>query len=74
MNQSFEARGVVKFYNPKKGYGFVILAQRDTGDAFLHRRCLAEIGRSDIDHGTEVVVRVEFQKHKPRVKQIVAVR
>lgn len=74
MNQPFEAKGVVKSYNPQTGYGFVVPARKDIGDIFLHRRCLEEIGRSNIDRGTKVVVMVEFQKHKPRVKHIIAVR
>ena len=45
--------GFVKWFNSKKGFGFVELSGGQ-GDAFLHSRVLASFGRESIAPGTKV--------------------
>jgi CspA family cold shock protein len=45
--------GFVKWFNSKKGFGFVELSGGQ-GDAFLHSRVLASFGRETITPGTKV--------------------
>ena len=53
-----ERRGLVKFYNAAKGYGFVVL---DDGgrDVFLHANVLNQAGLSTLEPGQRVSVMVE---------------
>ena len=53
-----ECRGVVKFYNAAKGYGFVV--PDDGGrDVFLHGRVLNQAGVAAVEPGQRVSVMVE---------------
>src|ERR1700738_2921582 len=62
FRQSFEApsgppvRGVVKWFNPDKGFGFVELSD-GSGDAFLHGTILAQSGISNVQPGETLEVR-----------------
>lgn len=51
-------RGVVKWFNAEKGFGFVI-PNDGSADIFLHHSVLHEVGLSVIDSGTTVVCAVE---------------
>ena len=45
-------KGVVKWFNPAKGYGFI---QRSTGeDVFVHFSAIQMEGYRTLDEGTEV--------------------
>ncbi len=45
-------KGVVKWFNPAKGYGFI---QRSTGeDVFVHFSAIQMDGYRTLDQGTEV--------------------
>ena len=53
-----ECRGVVKFYNVAKGYGFIVPA--DGGrDVFLHGKVLNRAGVATLEPGQRVSVMVE---------------
>lgn len=54
-------KGVVKWFNPAKGYGFI---QRSTGeDVFVHFSAIQMDGYRKLDQGAEV----EFDlKHGPK--------
>src|SRR5207249_5236064 len=49
-------KGVVKWYNPDKGFGFVQLAD-GSGDAFLHVSVVARSGHNSVPPGATLEVR-----------------
>jgi CspA family cold shock protein len=51
-------RGVVKWFNAEKGFGFVI-PNDGSADIFLHHSVLHEVGLSVIDSGATVVCAVD---------------
>ena len=52
---SFEVRGTVKWFDPVKGYGFIV---PETGgpDVLLHSSCLKQSGFDSAFEGTRVIV------------------
>lgn len=54
---SFTTEGVVKWFDPTKGYGFLIAADGG-GDILIHSSCLREAGRSTAREGATVVCEV----------------
>jgi CspA family cold shock protein len=51
--ETFTAKGVVKWFDPTKGYGF-LMTGGETGDILLHSTCLREAGRSTAREGATV--------------------
>lgn len=51
---TFEIRGVVKWFDTIKGYGFIIPSNGDD-DVLIHSSCLKEAGRSSAKEGSTVV-------------------
>lgn len=67
-----DVRGVVKSFNPHKGYGFVTEQGTDQ-DIFMHRRCIEDHGMQHVAEGVPVLVRIkEKQSGKQVVKKILA--
>lgn len=52
--QSFEVKGIVKWFDTVKGYGFII-SDDSEGDILLHSSCLKASGRSTAMEGATVV-------------------
>lgn len=52
-----EVRGVIKWFDAVKGYGFII-PEDDEGDVLLHFSVLREVGRRSVPEGTTVVCEV----------------
>ena len=50
---SFTIKGVVKWFDPGKGYGFII-NDDGAGDILIHSSCLREAGRSTAREGATV--------------------
>lgn len=50
---SFTIKGVVKWFDPTKGYGFIITDDAD-GDILIHSSCLKAAGRSTAREGATV--------------------
>ncbi len=50
---SFTVKGVVKWFDPAKGYGFII-SDDGGGDILIHSTCLKEAGRSTAREGATV--------------------
>jgi cold shock protein len=65
-------RGVVKWFSPDKGFGFVELSD-GSGDAFLHGSVLAQNGYSVVQPGETLEVRVGPGHKGPHVTEIVSV-
>lgn len=49
----FTIRGVIKWFDPTKGYGFIIPGNGE-GDILIHSSCLREAGRSTAREGSTV--------------------
>jgi CspA family cold shock protein len=64
--------GVVKWFNPDKGFGFVELSD-GSGDAFLHGSLLARSGVNAVQPGETLEVRVGPGHKGPHVTEIISV-
>ena len=62
----------VKWYNPDKRYGFVVLSD-GSGDAFLHATALAGLGVSTLQPGETLVLRVATADRGPQVTEVISV-
>ena len=63
---------VVKWFNPKRGFGFVELSD-GFGDAFLHRNVLAKRGMDAVQPGALLKVHVVQEDRGPQVVQVLSV-
>jgi len=66
------ATGRVSWFNREKQFGFVKLDDR-LGDAFLHMDVLKAAGYYFVPRGTSVQVRVEPDRGKHRVAEVLSV-
>jgi CspA family cold shock protein len=64
--------GVVKWFNPDKGFGFVELSD-GSGDAFLHMSVLAQSGINAVQPGETLEVRIGPGHKGPHVTEIISV-
>jgi cold shock protein len=64
--------GVVKWFSPEKGFGFVELSD-GSGDAFLHGSVLAQSGIAAIQPGESLEVRVGPGHKGPHVTEVLSV-
>ncbi|MBI1392476.1 MAG: cold-shock protein [Alphaproteobacteria bacterium] len=51
--QSFTIKGVIKWFDPTKGYGFII-PDDDGDDILIHSTCLKQAGRSTAREGATI--------------------
>jgi CspA family cold shock protein len=65
-------QGVVKWFNPDKGFGFVELSD-GSGDAFLHGSVLAQSGINALQPGETLDVRVGPGHKGPHITEIISV-
>lgn len=63
----FQLTGTVKWYNPEKGFGFV-LADDGLKDVFLHKNCLERCGLTTIEPGVPVQMNV---RSRPKGREVV---
>jgi cold shock protein len=64
--------GVVKWFNPGKGFGFVALTD-GSGDGFLHATVLARSGISAVQPGETLKVRVGPGHTGPHITEVLSV-
>jgi CspA family cold shock protein len=64
--------GVVKWFSPDKGFGFVELSD-GSGDAFLHGSVLAQSGMNAVQPGEKVEVRVGPGHKGPHVTEVLSI-
>jgi CspA family cold shock protein len=67
-----QVNGVVKWFNPEKGFGFVELSD-GSGDAFLHGSVLAQNGISNVQPGETLEVRIGPGHKGPHVTEVLSV-
>ena len=69
IDESAEVGGTVKWYDPAKGFGFVV---PDEGgqDLFVHRSALARAGLQDLQDGQRVLIKVVAGRKGPEVGSI----
>ena len=65
-------QGVVKWFSPEKGFGFVELSDR-SGDAFLHGSLLAQNGIGAVQPGETLEVRIGPGHKGPHVTEVLSV-
>jgi cold shock protein len=64
--------GIVKWFSPEKGFGFVELSD-GSGDAFLHGSVLAQSGIAAVQPGETLEVRVGPGHKGPHVTEVLSV-
>jgi CspA family cold shock protein len=64
-------QATVKWYNPDKGFGFVVLAD-GSGDAFLHVSVIERSGHGSVPPGATLEVRAGPGPKGPQVTEIVS--
>jgi len=64
--------GIVKWFNPEKGFGFVELSD-GSGDAFLHGSVLTQSGIATVRPGETLEVRVGPGHKGPHVTEVLSV-
>jgi CspA family cold shock protein len=64
--------GVVKWFNPDKGFGFVEFSD-GSGDAFLHESVLTQSGISTLQPGEALEVRIGPGHKGPHITEIISV-
>ncbi|MFO8049048.1 MAG: cold shock domain-containing protein [Desulfosudaceae bacterium] len=63
------AEGVVKWFNEKKGFGFIELS--DNNDVFVHYSAISMPGFKTLSEGERVVFEVEDTDRGPAAKNVV---
>ncbi len=66
--ESGEQRGVVKWYEAKKRYGFITMRNGD--DIFFHRNAIAEGKESDFREGVKVTFSVTESDKGPEAEEV----
>lgn len=64
--------GIVKWFNPEKGFGFVELSD-GSGDAFLHGSVLTQSGIAAVQPGETLEVRVGPGHKGPHITEVLSV-
>ena len=68
---SDEIRGIVKFFNPLKGYGFIeVVDDPDMSDVFIHSRTLQACGLRTIAEGQPLLLHVSDDGKGPQATEV----
>lgn len=62
------AEGIVKWFNDKKGYGFI--EQEEGGDVFVHHTAINMPGFRSLAEGERVIFEVEQGNKGPAAKNV----
>ena len=65
----FFMKGKVKWFNPEKGYGFIV--SEDGKDVFVHYSSIVSEGYKTLDENEEVTFDVEDGERGPLAKNVV---
>lgn len=66
---SVEVRGGVKFYDPARGFGFVV-PDDGSAEVFVHERALSRSGLDDLQGGQRVSVWAEDAPRGPQATEV----
>jgi len=65
------AQGIVKWFNDKKGYGFIAKSEEDGGgDIFVHHSAINMSGFKTLSEGDKVTFEVENGDRGPSAKNV----
>jgi CspA family cold shock protein len=70
--QKYMARGIVKWFNEKKGFGFII-DPAVSGDVFVHFSAIASTGWKTLKEGEEVEYELDEHQKGSRAKNVVRI-
>jgi CspA family cold shock protein len=62
------ARGIVKWFNDRKGYGFI--SQEDGNDVFVHFSSIEATGYKTLAEGDNVEFEIEESDRGPEAKNV----
>ena len=62
------AEGIVKWFNDKKGYGFI--EQEEGGDVFVHHSAINMSGFKSLTEGERVTFEIEEGNKGPAAKNV----
>jgi cold shock protein len=66
------ARGIVKWFNEKKGFGFIV-DPGVRGDVFVHFSAIASTGWKTLKEGEEVEYELDEHQKGSRAKNVVRI-
>ncbi len=72
LSESFVITGVLKWFDPAKGYGFIIPQEGD-GDILVHSSCLKDIGLSTAREGATIDCEVVRRPKGMQVSKIIQI-
>ena len=64
-------RGTVKWFDPKKGYGFIQPDEEGAEDVFVHYSAIAGEGFRNLDQGEHVEFTIEDSPKGPQAANVV---
>jgi len=62
------AQGIVKWFNDRKGYGFI--SQEEGNDVFVHFSSIQSTGYKTLSEGDRVEVEIEESDRGPEAKNV----
>ena len=66
------AKGVVKWFNEKKGFGFI--EQENGGDVFVHHSAINATGFKTLNEGDRVTFDIEQGQKGPAAANVTVIR
>lgn len=72
MTSSPVVYGTVKWFDPKKGFGFVV-GEADGPDILLHANVLRNFGQSSVADGAQIQIRVQETPRGVQAVEVVAI-
>ncbi len=68
LRRSYVMKGTVKWFNPKKGYGFI--TKEDGGDVFVHYSAIQMNGFKTLQEGQKVEFEIQKGQKGPQAVNV----